>query len=87
MQDAVRLGLEFLILTATRTNEVQLATWPEIDLDDEDVDDSRRPHEERPRTSRPAVGSSRRDPRQHVQALGGRVRLSRHRSPTSRSRT
>ena len=34
MQDAVRLGLEFLILTATRTNEVQLATWTEINLDD-----------------------------------------------------
>lgn len=29
---AVRLGLEFLILTATRTNEVQLATWDEVDL-------------------------------------------------------
>jgi integrase len=34
MEDAVRYGLEFLILTATRTNEVQLATWPEINLDD-----------------------------------------------------
>ena len=34
MQDAVRYGLEFLILTATRTNEVQLATWKEINLDD-----------------------------------------------------
>ena len=32
MQDAVRLGLEFLILTATRTNEVQRATWSEINL-------------------------------------------------------
>jgi integrase len=28
---AVRLGLELLILTATRTNEVQLAMWDEID--------------------------------------------------------
>lgn len=34
MQDAVRYGLEYLILTATRTNEVQLATWNEINLDD-----------------------------------------------------
>jgi integrase len=32
MEDAVRLGLEFLILTATRTNEVRLATWSEVDL-------------------------------------------------------
>ena len=31
MQPAVRLGLEFLILTATRTNEVQRATWAEVD--------------------------------------------------------
>ena len=34
MQDAVRFGLEFLILTATRTNEVLRATWPEINLDE-----------------------------------------------------
>ena len=34
MQDAVRCGLEFLILTATRTNEVQLA-----DLDGNQFDD------------------------------------------------
>ena len=33
MDDAVRDGLELLILTATRTNEVQLAMWPEIDLE------------------------------------------------------
>jgi integrase len=33
MQDAVRLGLEFLILTATRTNEVQCAVWSEINLE------------------------------------------------------
>ena len=32
MRASVRLAFEFLILTATRTNEVQLATWPEIDL-------------------------------------------------------
>ena len=32
-QASTRLGLELLILTATRTNEVQLATWPEFDLD------------------------------------------------------
>jgi integrase len=31
--EPVRLAFELLILTATRTNEVQLATWPEIDLD------------------------------------------------------
>ena len=30
---SVRLALELLILTATRTNEVQRATWPELDLD------------------------------------------------------
>jgi integrase len=30
---SIRLALEFLILTATRTSEVQLATWTEIDLD------------------------------------------------------
>ena len=29
----IKLAFELLILTATRTNEVQLATWPEIDLD------------------------------------------------------
>ena len=34
MEDAVRLGLEFLILTATRTNEVQFATWKEVDFKD-----------------------------------------------------
>ncbi len=33
MQPAVRLGLEFLILTAARTNEVRLARWSEIDRD------------------------------------------------------
>jgi integrase len=33
MQDAVRLGLEFLILTATRTNEVQRAIWSEVNLE------------------------------------------------------
>ena len=31
--DAIKLGFEFLILTATRTNEVLEAQWPEIDLD------------------------------------------------------
>lgn len=30
---SVRLALELLILTATRTNEVQRATWPELDLE------------------------------------------------------
>jgi len=30
--DVVRLAFEFLILTATRTNEVQQATWSEVDL-------------------------------------------------------
>jgi integrase len=30
---SVRLALELLILTATRTNEVQRATWSEVDLD------------------------------------------------------
>lgn len=30
---AIRLAFEFLILTATRTSEVLLATWDEIDLD------------------------------------------------------
>lgn len=30
---AVRLGAEFLVLTATRTSETLLATWQEIDLD------------------------------------------------------
>ena len=29
---SIRLGLELLILTATRTNEVQLARWTEVDL-------------------------------------------------------
>jgi integrase len=33
MNEAVRLGLEFLILTATRTNEVQRARWAEIDVE------------------------------------------------------
>lgn len=33
ISSSIRLGLEFLILTATRTNEVQLATWAEVDLD------------------------------------------------------
>lgn len=32
MRPSVRLAFELLILTATRTNEVQLATWPEFDL-------------------------------------------------------
>lgn len=31
--ETVKLALEFLILTATRTNEVLLATWSELDLD------------------------------------------------------
>jgi integrase len=31
--EPVRLAFELLILTATRTNEVQLATWSEVDLD------------------------------------------------------
>ena len=31
--ETIRLALELLILTATRTTEVQLATWPEVDLD------------------------------------------------------
>jgi len=30
---SVRLGLQFVILTAARTSEVRLATWDEIDLD------------------------------------------------------
>ena len=30
---AVRLAFEFLVLTAARSAEVQLATWEEIDLD------------------------------------------------------
>jgi integrase len=30
---ATRLAFEFLILTASRTGEVRLATWGEIDLD------------------------------------------------------
>jgi integrase len=30
---AIKLGFEFLVLTAARTSEVQLATWPEIGLD------------------------------------------------------
>ena len=30
--ELVRLAFELLILTATRTNEVQLATWPDVDL-------------------------------------------------------
>jgi integrase len=30
---ATRLGFEFLILTASRSGEVRLATWDEIDLD------------------------------------------------------
>jgi integrase len=32
---SIRLGFEFLILTASRTSEVILAKWPEIDLDAE----------------------------------------------------
>jgi len=31
--ESVKLAFEFLILTATRTNEVLTATWPEIDLE------------------------------------------------------
>ena len=31
--ETIQLALELLILTATRTNEVQLATWAEVDLD------------------------------------------------------
>jgi integrase len=31
-REVVRLAFEFLILTATRTNEVVLATWAEVDL-------------------------------------------------------
>lgn len=34
MRDSIRRGLEFLILTATRTNEVRLATWTEINRDE-----------------------------------------------------
>ena len=30
--ETTKLSFEFLILTATRTNEVLLATWPEVDL-------------------------------------------------------
>jgi integrase len=33
MRPSVRLAFEFLILTATRTSEVQQATWTEIDLE------------------------------------------------------
>jgi integrase len=33
-RESVRLAFEFLILTATRTNEVLRATWEEIDLDE-----------------------------------------------------
>jgi integrase len=32
LMPSIRLGLELLILTATRTKEVQLATWKEVDL-------------------------------------------------------
>ena len=32
--ESTRLAFEFLILTATRTGEVRLAEWPEIDLED-----------------------------------------------------
>jgi integrase len=33
MRSSVRLAFELLIVTASRTNEVQLARWPEIDLE------------------------------------------------------
>jgi integrase len=34
MQEAIRLGLELLVLTATRTGETRLAKWPEVNIEE-----------------------------------------------------
>lgn len=74
---ATKLGFEFLVLTATRSAEVRLATWSEIDREVAVWNDPGHAHEGPPRAPRAARPARPRDRRPRRRAARG---LGRHRS-------